>query len=149
MKWLTLLCVLLLPLLVLPAPAREEKQSDDEKALKEDLRNLQGKWEYTFKEGEANAGIRKVKEIKDNKETVTWYNPEGKVFLVNEVDFKLERKGKLRIFSWSNGKVVEGELKGSPFEDGSFLYELEGDEWRELLPVGDGKIVWKRVKEKK
>jgi hypothetical protein len=149
MKWLIALFVLLLPLLVVPAPARDEKESDAEKALKEDLRKLQGKWEYTFKEGEANAGIHKVKEIKDNKETVTWYDPDGKVLLVNEVDFKLERKGKLRIFSWSNGKVVEGELKGATFEDGSFVYELDGDDWTEMLPVGDAKIVWKRVKEKK
>jgi hypothetical protein len=149
MKWFIPLFVLLLPLLVLSAPAREEKQSDDEKALKEDLRKLQGKWEHTFKEGEVNAGIRKVKEIKDNKETVTWYLPDGKIFAVNVVDFKLEMKGEHHIFSWSNGKVVEGEYKGQPFQDGSCVYKLDGDEWTEMLPDGDGIIVWKRVKEKK
>ncbi len=149
MKWLIPLVVLLLPLFLLPAPARDEKQSEDDKALKEDLRNLQGKWEHTFKDGEGNAHVRKVKEIKDNKETVTWYLPDGQVFAVNEVEFKLEMKGKLRIFSWTNGKIVEGEHKGETFADGSFIYKLDGDEWAEELRIGDEKIVWKRVKEKK
>jgi hypothetical protein len=149
MKRLIPLCVLLLPLITLSTLAEEKKESDDDKALKEDLRHLQGKWEYTFKEGEVNAGIRKVKEIKDNKETVTWYLPDGKVFAVNVVDFKLEKKGDDRVFSWSNGKVVEGENKGAPFEDCSCVYKLEGDEWTEYLPNDLGKVVWKSVKEKK
>jgi hypothetical protein len=149
MKWLIPLFALLLPSLVLPAPARQDKQSDDERVLKEDLRHLQGKWEHTFKEGEPNAGIRKRIEIENNKQTVTWYLPDGHVFAVNVVDFKLEMKGKRRVFSWFNGKVVEGVYKGQPFQDGSCVYELPGDEWTETLPFGDAKIVWKRIKEKK
>jgi hypothetical protein len=110
---------------------------------------LQGKWEHTFKEGEPNAGIRKVIEIENDKQTVTWYLPDGEVFAVNVVDFKLEMKGKLRIFSWFNGKIVEGPYKGRPFQDGSCVYTLGVDEWTEVLPFGDTKIVWKRVKAKK
>jgi hypothetical protein len=83
---------------------------------------------------------------------------DGKIFAVNVVDFKLEKRrpwwtsnweGAEQVFIWSNGKVTEGEYKGKPFADGSCVYKLEGDEWTEFLPNDLGKVVWKRVKEKK
>src|SRR5262249_906040 len=91
--------------------------------------------------------VRKVKEVKDNTERVTWYGPDGAVLLVNTVDFKLERKGKDREFSYFNGKVVEGPDKGRPFESGSFIYTLEGDAWTGVEKWGE-KFAWKRVKDK-
>jgi hypothetical protein len=130
------------------SPARGGN-ADDEKALKEDLRKLQGKWEHNFKNDKVNANIRKVKEIKGNKESVTWYDPDGKIVAANKADFKLEIKGKQRVFSWSNGKIVDSEYRERPFQDGSFVYKLEGDKWIEMLPAGKGQIVWRRVKEKK
>ncbi len=124
--------------------------ADEDKDLKEDLRKLQGKWEYTFKDEQGKAVVRKVKEIKDEKETVTWYLPDGKVYQVNRVDIKLEKKGKDRILTYSNWKFLEGPDKGREIEGkGSFVYKLDGDTWTEILETGEGEIQWKRVKEKK
>jgi hypothetical protein len=134
----------------------EKRDSNNDASLKEDLRRLQGKWEYTFKEGEVNAGIRKVHEIEGTKDTVTWYLMDGRIFAVNVGDFKLDWRRPWfttsweraeRVFVWSNGKVTEGQYKGAPFADGWCVYKLEGDEWTEYLPDGLGKVVWKRVKE--
>lgn len=149
MKQLVPVCVLLLPLLALPTSAEEKKTSDGNQGLKEDLRKLQGKWEHTFKGEGVNPGIRKVKEIKGNKEIVTWYGADGKIVAANTADIKLEMKGKDRILVWSNGKIVDGQYKERTFKDGSFVYKFEGDDWVEMLPRGGGKIVWKRLKEEK
>lgn len=128
--------------------------AEEDKDLKEDLRKLQGKWEHTFtvKGEQGEVEIRKVKEIKDEKETVTWYLPGGKVYQVNQVDIKLEKKGKDRIFTYTNWKFLEGPNKGMELEGkGSFVYKLDGDTWTEVVETDEGKteIQWKRVKEKK
>jgi hypothetical protein len=140
---------LLTLLVVVPISAQEKERSSDEKELKKDLARLQGKWEHTFKQDDVNAGIRKIKEIKGNTEKVTWYLADGSLFMVNTVEFKLEKKGKDKYFTYFNGKVVEGENKGAEFQDGSYVYLLDGDSWTEILETGDGKIVWKRIKAKK
>ena len=121
------------------------RQSEDDKALKEDLKKLQGKWEYTFDAGDLK-GLRKVKEIKGNTERVSWYTPDGKLFCVNKVEFKLQKQGDDRVFSWFNGTVTEGEGKGTAFADGSFVYRLEGDRWIESGSDGQARE-WKRVKD--
>jgi hypothetical protein len=66
------------------------------------------------------------------------------------VDIKLEKKGKDRIFTYTNWKFLEGPNKGAELEGkGSFVYKLDGDTWTEILETGQGEIQWKRVKEKK
>ena len=131
------------------------QSADDDKALKEDLRNLQGKWEHTFTADEVKGllagfpvGARKVHEVRGNTERVTWYAPDGTAVRVNVVDLRLERRGEDRVCSWFNGKITEGDGAGEAFQDGSFVYRLEGDSWTETLPDG-GSIVWKRLKDKK
>jgi hypothetical protein len=128
--------------------------AEEDKDLKEDLRKLQGKWEHTFtvKGEQGEIKIRKVKEIKDKTETVTWYLPDGKVYQVNQVDIKLEKKGKDRILTYSNWKFLEGPQKGKVIPGkGSYVYKIDGDVWTEVVETEDGKIEiqWKRVKEKK
>jgi hypothetical protein len=130
------------------------QSAEDDKALKEDLRNLQGKWEHTFTAEEVKGllnfpvGMRKFHEVRGNSERVTWYAPDGTAVRVNVVDFRLERRGEERVLSWFNGKVTEGDGAGELFQDGSSVYRLEGDRWTETLPDGQT-IVWKRVKDKK
>lgn len=125
--------------------------AEEDKDLKEDLRKLQGKWEYTFEDEQGKVVIRKVKEIKDETETVTWYLPDGKVYQVNRVDIKLEKKGRDRILTYSNWKYLEGPEKGKEIKGkiGSFVYKIDGDAWTEVLEMGQGELKWKRVKEKK
>jgi len=124
------------------APADEP---NDKRALKADLGKLEGNWEFTFTDKDGNVVGRKVKEIKGNNEKVTWYLPDNTVFSVNTVEFKLEAKGKDKVFQYFNGKVVEGAAKGEKFADGSFLYSLDGDTWTEITGSGE-KFAWKRVK---
>lgn len=123
----------------------------DEQDLKRDLDRLQGKWEYTFKDNQGNVIIRKVGEFKDEMQIVTWYLPSGRVYQVNRVDIKLEKKGKERILTYSNWKYLEGPEKGKeiPGKIGSFVYRIEGDIWTTGLESGTGEIEWKRVKESK
>jgi hypothetical protein len=142
-------------IVVLLGLAQGKIRAEEDKDLKEDLRKLQGKWEHAFTvKGEQGREIeiRKVKEIKDEKETVTWYLPGGKVYQVNQVDIKLEKKGKDRIFTYTNWKFLEGPDKGKEIPGkGSFVYKIDGDVWTEVAETDDGKIEvqWKRVKEKK
>jgi hypothetical protein len=145
---------LLALIVILLGLAQGKTWAEEDKDLKEDLRKLQGKWEHTFTVKGEQGGeieIRKVKEIKDEKETVTWYLPGGKVYQVTQVDIKLEKKGKDRIFIYSNWKYLEGPEKGKEFRGkvGSFVYKIDGDTWTEVLETGQGEIQWKRVKEKK
>jgi hypothetical protein len=151
MKGRILLSGLLVLLVALTSMAQEKNRTQAEEGLKEDLRKLQGKWEYTFKDRERKVLVRKVKEIKDETETVTWYLPNGEVAQVNRVDIKLERKGDDRILIYSNWKFLEGPQKGREFpgKNGSFFYKLDGDIWTSVLETGVGEIPWKRVKEKK
>jgi hypothetical protein len=130
--------------------AQSKTWAAEDEDLQADLRQLQGKWEYTFKDNQGNVIVRKVKEIKDETETVTWHLPSGKVYQVNWVDFKLERKGKDRILTYSNWKYLEGPDKGKevPGKIGSFAYRIEGDTWM-TLETGIGEIPWQRVKEGK
>jgi hypothetical protein len=132
--------------LFFPGLVRADDKPAGADALKEDLRNLQGKWEYTFKDQDGQVILRKVKEVKDNTERVTWYAPDGTVRAVNTVEFKLEARGKDRVFSYFNGKVVEGPAKGQPFQGGSFSYALDGDTWTEIDESGV-RYAWKRVKQ--
>jgi hypothetical protein len=144
----------LMALTVAVAGLARGQAAEDDKALKEDLRNLQGKWEHTFTAEEVKGvlnfpvGMRKLHEVRGNSERVTRYAPDGTAFRVNVVDFRLERRGEERVLFWFNGKVTEGDGAGELFQDGSFVYRLEGDRWTETLPDGET-IVWKRVKDKK
>lgn len=124
---------------------RADDKSGDADALKADLRKLQGKWESTFKDKDGKVTLRKVKEIKDNTERVTWYEADGTVRMVNTVEFKLEMKEKDKVYNYSNGKIVEGPSKGGSFPSGSYSYTLEGDTWTEISTSGN-KREWKRVK---
>ncbi len=151
MKGWILLGGLLVALVAILGLTVERNWAEEEKELKADLRKMQGKWEYTFKDEQGEVQIRKVKEIKDETETVTWYLPDGKVYQVNRVDIKLEMKGKDRLLIYSNWKYLEGPEKGKEIQGklGSYVYKIEGDAFTEVLETGEGEIQWKRMKEKK
>src|SRR5437016_4739296 len=58
-----------------------------------DLELLAGRWESTFLDATGRVTMHKVKEINGTTETATWYRPDGTVFRVNRVEFKLETRG--------------------------------------------------------
>ena len=131
--------------------AQSKAWAREDEDLKADLRKLQGKWEYTFRDNKGNAIIRKVGEFKGETETVVWYLPDGRIYQVNRVDINLEKQGKDRILTYSNWKFLEGPERGKeiPGRIGSFVYRIEGDIWTTVLETGTDEIQWKRVKEKK
>src|SRR5215207_7500062 len=54
-----------------------------------DLERLAGSWESTFRDPAGRVTMHKVKEIVGNTETATWYQPDGRVFRINRVQFEL------------------------------------------------------------
>src|SRR5207237_738807 len=77
------------------------------------LQRLQGKWESELTEQGIAAGLRRVvKEIKGQKETVTYYGKNHEVLRAHTVDFKLSKTGDIHVFTYSNMEVIEGQGKG-------------------------------------
>src|SRR5579885_143864 len=111
--------------------AQSKAWAREDEDFKADLRKLQGKWEYTFRDNKGNAIIRKVGAFKGETETVVWYLPDGRIYQVNRVDINLEKQGKDRILTYSNWKFLEGPERGKeiPGRIGSFVYRIEGDIW--------------------
>lgn len=76
-----------------------------------DLAQVQGLWER--KTGEDVPGmLRATKEIRGNRETVTYYGEGDKLLRAHEVDFKVERREGIRIFTFTNWTATEGPDKG-------------------------------------
>src|SRR5437868_1742693 len=107
-----LLCVILIGLscALEPAPACA---AESESSTAAELSALQGQWQRELTAADTDAGLRRVvKEIKGNKETVTFYGEGDKVLRRHTVDFKLEKRGDLHVFTYSNMEITEGEGKG-------------------------------------
>lgn len=124
----------------------------------QDLKALQGRWERPLSgDDDAKGTARVVKEVKGDRETVTYYDDAGKAVRATTADFKLEASGRVKLYTFSNLKVTQGEDTG----DGgaatrvlSYLYRVEGDLYFEahgLLsdsPAGSTPSVvrWERAK---
>jgi hypothetical protein len=114
--------------------------------LEHDLRELQGKWECIFREGEADPCCRAVKEVQGNTDKVTSFLPTGEVYRVTLSVFVLGYTDGCRTLSYV-GKILEGDHQGDNIE-GNYKYELEGGIWREIYHVGLFKFEnwdWKTV----
>jgi hypothetical protein len=124
--------------------------------LKADLAKLRGKWVLKDK----NERTRATKEVGDNnQETVTYFDDEGKVVNAFTVEFKLDRLGNIRVFTFSKMKVVDGPNKGKEYPGAyTYIYTTDGQTFAEAqgiligqegtLAQGGPKLnVWKRAKE--
>jgi hypothetical protein len=124
----------------------------------QDLKALQGRWERPLLgDDDAHGAARVVKEVKGNRETVTYYDDAGKAVRATTADFKLEASGRVKLYTFSNLKVTQGEDTGDDGAAGrslSYLYRVEGDLYFEahgLLtdsPAGSTPSVvrWERAK---
>jgi hypothetical protein len=111
-----------------------------------DLERLAGSWESTFRDPAGRVTMHKVKEIVGNTEAATWYQPDGRVFRINRVQFELTTRGPNRVFRYFNGWATDGTGRGGqPFPSGEYVYTLAGDTWTEFEPNGNV-IVWTRRK---
>jgi hypothetical protein len=135
------------------APAADRSSADD------DLKALQGTWERTQvlpeQPGEPGAKTgRVVKVVTGNRETVTTYDAAGKVTYAHAVEFRLERQGGVRVFTFFNREVTAGSTKGQKVaEPSSYIYRLSGDTFEEVwgfLPGQEKRDMlaakWKRVR---
>jgi hypothetical protein len=122
---------------------------------RDDLALVQGTWERLVK-GKAEGPVaRVVKEIKGNKETVTYYDDAGKVTRQHRVDFVLDSAGPVKIFTFSNQEILEGPDKGRRYPGTvSYVYRVGPREFAEVwgfLPGQESRttllLVWRRVKE--
>lgn len=99
--------------------------------LKDDLAKLQGKWKATVT-GDGGTSTW-VLEFKDQRTKVTITNSDGEVSFKGQSDFKLEKMGKLRTYTYFNIEVQSGDNAGQKLLTGgetrSSAYRLDGDTW--------------------
>lgn len=132
-----------------PMPAAE---SD----LKDDLGKIQGKWKGTV--GTDDGATLWTLETKGNKTTITIRSKGGEDLAKVECEFKLERHGKFKAYTYSNLKYLAGDKNGQTELTGgktrSSLYKFDGDSvfhtvggFREDDEQGPILIRWEKVKE--
>jgi hypothetical protein len=98
-----------------------------------DLAQMKGTWERQLRPEEAVPYKRCVKEIGDGHETVTYYDAQGAVQSQHTVDFKLERHGDVRLFTFWNQKMTAGPKAGTQNpQKRSYIYRLVGNELAEV-----------------
>ena len=138
------------------APAQDKKDADD--ALKKDAEALQGRWERVTTTDTSVVGKAKraVKEIKGDKEAVTWYGEKDEVIRSHRVTFKLSQSGRVHVFAWSDMEVLDKEGNWQKAAvTGSYVYRVESG----MLYQGSGFLQnqrpffefaqWKKVEDKK
>lgn len=138
----------------LKAAAAERSQAED-KAKPDDLALVQGTWERVVKGRTEGPVARVVKEVRGNKEIVTYYDEAGKVVRQHKVDFVLDSAGAVKVFTFSNQEILEGPDKGRKYPGTvSYIYRVSPREFGEIwgfLPGQEERptllLVWKRVKE--
>ena len=121
-----ILCLLTAATLLLTTAARTPAAEAD---LKDDLGKIQGKWKATV--GKDDGATHWTLETKGNKTTLTIRSRSGDDLAKLECDFKLERHGKFKAYTYSNIKFLSGEKEGQTDLTGgksrSSIYKLEGD----------------------
>ena len=96
-----------------------------ESTPQDDAAKLQGRWERGPGPGDAEAA-RAVKEVKGDRETVTYYNKDGSVIQVATARFRLRANGPARIYAYYDWVVTEGADKGKRTEGPvTYLYRVE------------------------
>jgi len=121
-KLIPLTALLLLAAANTPALAAEDE-------LKADLAKLQGQWRGTLKT-EDNTSVWTL-DIKGSKAKISVKADGGDEVFKGETEFKLERHGKFKAYTYFNLKILSGSGEGETrLTDGktkSSLYKLEDD----------------------
>ena len=135
--------------LVLSHALVAQAQQDDTAA---DLKRLEGRFERTFT-NPAGTVFRSVKDVADGKSAVVTYDDVGNVIEAHESEYKIQRHGPVRVFSFFNVVVTAGPSKGQRhLETNSYIYRIEGDTiieaWGLLEndPNPPRMFTWKRIK---
>ncbi|HZN64473.1 MAG TPA: TIGR03067 domain-containing protein [Tepidisphaeraceae bacterium] len=121
----------------------------------EDLLAVQGKWEREEPPGSDAPYRRVVKEVKGNEEVVTYYRADGSVWRSHRAQFKLSRSGDVKVFTFSNVQITEGDGKGSKYQGASsYIYLATDRQFKEVsgfLPGQEAQgvltLLWTRAKD--
>jgi len=99
----------------------------------DELEKLQGQWEREIRPEEKVTYKRVLKTISGNRETVTYYGENGEIQREHEVEFRLERQGPVKIFTFYNQEITAGPEKGTKVEGSrSYIYRLTDDTFDEV-----------------
>lgn len=121
--------------------AAQPPEQGDAGGPEADAKALQGRWErvMTTDVGGLGKGTRAVKEVRGDKETVTYYGADGGVIRSHRVTFKLSESEPVRVFTYSGLEVLDGPGKGRKSSaSGSFVYRLDRGEFVEVGGVMAG-----------
>lgn len=117
-----------------------------------ELAKVQGKWVRSVKT--ANGLVQIIKEHKGQETTLRFMDSDGKVLASKISEFRLEKTGRVRVFTFFNNVVTSGPQKGQvDKKEKSYIYRIEGDTFIEangLLADDEGPTTvyqWKRIKE--
>ena len=119
-----------------------------------DLLSVQGKWEREEPAGSGAPYRRVVKEVKGSEEFVTYYAADGSVWRSHRAQFKLSRNGDVKVFTFSNVQITQGDGKGGRFAGpSSYIYVATDRQFKEVsgfLPGQEAQapamLVWTRAK---
>lgn len=83
-----------------------------------DWQQLKGRWErqQSLPDG---TDLRVEKTISNQHEVVRVYAPDGTLMREQQADLTIERRGNLRVLSWSNAVVTAGADQGATVDDGT------------------------------
>ena len=139
-------------LFTLPAARAADPKSDSGPGPSEDLKVIQGVWER--RETDDKASYRRAtKDIRGNKEIVTYYDEKGAVVRRHQVDFTVARMGDVKVFTYTEMEVIEGPQKGTKMPGPvSYVYWANDKYFREawgFLPGQENPpallLVWRKV----
>jgi hypothetical protein len=113
-------------------------QSEELKTLQKDVL---GKWERQFEQG--GQSHRLVKELAEQKETLSQYAPGGELVYQHVVDYEIKLAGGLAVFEFWNLTVVVGEQPKT--EDAAatperyrYAFKIQNDQWHEVHGLFQG-----------
>ena len=129
------------------------RAADEENAA--EVKRVQGSYERYFQNA-AGTKFRAVKEVGDGRSLVTTFDDVGNVVESHTSEFKVEKRGPVRVFSFFNLVVTAGPSKGhTQFETNTFIYRVDDESFTDVWGMleGDGRppqmTVWRRIKEAK
>lgn len=118
----------------------------------EPTKAVQGKW--VRHQNTANGPVKIVKEHKGQRTILTAYDDKENVIYSHESEFKIERSGKVRIFSFFNRTITAGPNAGQKNQEPiSFVYRVAEKRFIEVHGVLEGDtnapnmIVWERIED--
>ena len=139
------------------ARAAEPEKKPGTGSAAEDLKLIQGMWEREEPSDGQASYKRATKEIRGNKETVSYYDAKNRLIRRHNVDFTVSRMGDVKIFTYTQLEITEGPQKGTKNPGPvSYVYWANDKFFREVWGFLPGQeappvvlYIWKRAGEER